>query len=114
MIIENNLLEYDIIKTFMEKYKFPKELKINLVITSDMDKEYEKHLKKHNKEYDYISVLDYNGITCIPNTINEETTLLINYDRVEEINNNNYEVICTIFHELIHAKDYYIRFPYHL
>lgn len=109
MIIENNLLECDIIKTFMEKYKFPKELKINLVITSDMETEYNNHRKKYNKQYDYISIFDYNGITCIPNTINEETTLLINYDGVEEIN-NNYEVIYTIFHELIHAKDYYIYF----
>ena len=110
MIIENNLLECDIIKTFMEKYKFPKELKINLVITSDMDKEYEKHLKKHNKEHDYISVFDYNGIICIPNNINEEITILINYEKVQEINDKNYEVICTIFHELIHAKDYYNYF----
>ena len=110
MIIENNLLECDIIKTFMEKYKFPKELKINLVITSDMDKEYEKHLKKHHKEHDYISVFDYNGIICIPNNINEEITILINYEKVQEINDKNYEVICTIFHELIHAKDYYNYF----
>ena len=110
MIIENNLLECDIIKKFMNEYKFPKELKINLIITNDMDKEYKKYLKKYNKENDYISVFDYNGITCVPNTIDEETTLLINYDRVKEINDNNYEVICTIFHELIHAKDYYYYF----
>ena len=114
MIIENNLLECDIIKTFMEKYRFPKELKINLVITSDMDKEYEKHLKKYNKEYDYISVFDYNGIICIPNNINEEITILINYERVQEINDKNYEVICTIFHELIHAKDYYNYFKQYI
>ena len=95
MIIENNLLECDIIKNFMEEYKFPKELKIKLIITSDMDKEYERHLKKYNKEYDYISVFDYNGITCVPNTIDEEITLLINYDRVIAAL-NDYEVLYMI------------------
>ena len=110
MTIENNPLECDIIKNFIKIYNFPQKLKINIIITDDMETEYNNHLKKYNKQYDYISIFDYNGITCIPNTINEETTLLINYDRVEEINNNNYEVICTIFHELIHAKDYYIYF----
>lgn len=110
MIIENNLLECNIIINFMEEYKFPEELKIKLIITSDMDKEYEKHLKKYSKEYDYISILDHNGMTCVPNLTNEEITLLINYDRVQEINNNNYEVMCTLFHELIHAKDYYTYF----
>ena len=110
MIIDNNLLECDIIKEFMEEYKIPKKLKIKLVITNDMEKEYENHLKKYNKEYDYLSVFDYNGITCVPNTIDDEITLLINYDRVQEINNKNCEVICTVFHELIHAKDYYSYF----
>lgn len=44
---------------------------------------------------------------CVPNTTNEETTLIINYDRVINYKENNCQVICTIFHELIHAKDYY-------
>lgn len=110
MIIENNLLECDIIKFFMSKHEITKELKIKLVITDNLDEEYQKHLKEYNKEYDYISVFDYNGITCIPNTIDETTTLLINYDKIEKLNENNLEVICTIFHELIHAKDYYTYF----
>ena len=110
MAIKNNLLECDIIKTFMNKYKFPKELKIKLVITDNLDEEYQRNLKEYNKEYDYVSVFDYNGITCVPNTIDEETTLLINYDKIEELNENNLEIIYTIFHELIHAKDYYIYF----
>lgn len=67
-----------------------------------------KQLKRLNKQYDYVSPNDYNGITCVPNNINEETILLINYERVKELKNNNNEVICTIFHKLIHAKDYYI------
>ena len=110
MFIQNNLLECDIIKSFMNKYEFPKELKIKLVITNDLDEEYQKHLKKYNKEYDYVSVFDYNGITCVPNTTDEEVTILINYDKIEKLNENNLEVICTIFHELIHAKDYYNYF----
>ena len=110
MVINNNLMECDIIKSFMNKYEFPKELKIKLVITNDLDEEYQKHLKNYNKQYDYVSVFDYNGITCVPNTTDEETTLLINYDKIEKLNENNLEVICTIFHELIHAKDYYTYF----
>ncbi len=110
MLIENNLLECNIIKNFMNKYKFPKELKIKLIVTDNLEEEYQNHLEKYNKEYDYVSVFDYNGITCVPNTTDEETTLLINYDKIEKLNENNLEVICTIFHELIHAKDYYNYF----
>ena len=67
-------------------------------------------LKKLNKPYDYISPIDFNGLTCVPNKIEEDTIILINSDRVIDLKNNNYEVICTIFHELIHAKDYYSYF----
>lgn len=107
MIIDNKLLENDIIKSFMKKYRIPKELKIRIIITDDMEKEYKHQLNKFNKKCDYISPIDYNGITCVPNSIDEETIILINYDRVKDIMANNCEVICTIFHELIHAKDYY-------
>lgn len=110
MIIDNNLLEWDIIQSFMQKYEFPEKLKITIIITDDMEKEYEHQLQRLNKKYDYISPIDYNGITCVPNTINEETIILINYDRVDTLKHQDYEVICTIFHELIHAKDYYIYF----
>ena len=114
MTIENNLLECDIIKNFIKKYNFPQKLKINIIITDDIETEYNNHLKKYNKQYDYISIFDYNGITCIPNITNEETTLLINYNAVKQISNNNYEFICTILHELIHAKDYYNYFKEYL
>ena len=110
MIIDNKLLENDIIKSFMKKYKIPKELSIKIIITDDMEKEYKHQLNKFNKRYDYISPIDYNGITCVPNSIDEETIILINYDRVKDIKSNNAEVICTIFHELIHAKDYYFYY----
>lgn len=107
MLIENNILESDIIKSFMKKYDFPKDLKVKLIITDDIEVEYNKQLHKLNKQYDYVSAIDYNGITCVPNTINEDTIILISYDKVKELKTNNCEVICTIFHELIHAKDYY-------
>ena len=110
MIIDNNILESDIIKSFMNKYDFPKDLKIKLIITTDIEKEYKNQLHKFNKQYDYVSAVDYNGITCVPNTIDEETIIIINYDRVKDYKVNNCEVFCTIFHELVHAKDYYIYF----
>ena len=110
MVIQNKLLECNTIKDFMNNYEFPKELKIKLVFTDNLDEEYQNHLKKYNKEYDYVSVFDYDGITCIPNTVDEETTLLINYDKNQELNDNNLELIYTVFHELIHAKDYYTYF----
>lgn len=110
MIIDNNILESDIIKSFMNNYDFPKDLKIKLIITTDIEAEYKSQLQKLNKPYDYVSPIDYNGLTCVPNTIDEETIIIINYDRVKDYKNNNCEVICTIFHELIHAKDYYIYF----
>ena len=107
MEIENRFLEWEIVKSFMKKYNFPKELTIKIVVTDNIEKEYNYHLKKYNKEYDYISFSDYNGMICVPNTTNEETTLIINYDRIINYKENNCQVICTIFHELIHAKDYY-------
>ena len=110
MAIDNNLLECDIFKSFMEEYDFPKELKIKIIVAGDMEDEYKKQLQRLNKKYDYISPIDYNGITCVPNTIDEETIILINYDRVDALKNQDYGVICTIFHELIHAKDYYIYY----
>ena len=105
--MNNNLLELDAFKTFMKEYNFPKELKINIIFTDDIENEYKKQMNNLNKQYDYISPIDYNGITCVPNTIDEETILLINNDRVKELKNKNYDVIYTIFHELIHANDYY-------
>ena len=107
MEIENNLLEWDIVKSFMKRYNFPKKIKIKIIVTDNIEKEYKRHLKKYNKEYDYISFIDYNGMICVPNTINEDTTLIINYDKTINYKENNCQVICTIFHELIHAKDYY-------
>ena len=107
MIIDNKLLECDIIKSFMKDYDFPEELKIKIIITDDMENEYKNQMKKFNKDYDYVSPIDYNGITCVPNTVDEDTIIIINYDRVNALKNNDYEVICALFHELIHAKDYY-------
>lgn len=110
MVNDNNFLECDIIESFMKRYEFPENLILKIIITDDMEKEYEHQLKRLNKKYDYISPIDYNGITCVPNTIDEETIILINYDRVDALKNQDYGVICTIFHELIHAKDYYIYY----
>ena len=110
MIIKNSLLKCDIVKDFIKKYDFPKELKIKIIVTDDIESEYKKQLKKLNKPYDYISPIDYNGLTCVPDKIEEETIILINYERIKNLKTNNFEVICTIFHELIHAKDYYIYY----
>lgn len=107
MSIDSDILKSDIVKSFMNKYNFPKELKIRVIITDDIPSEYKKHQKRLNKKFDYISPIDLNGITCVPNTIDEETILLIDYNRAKDFKENNCEVICTIFHELIHAKDYY-------
>lgn len=107
MIIDNKLFEEDVFKTFMKEYDFPKELRIKIIVTPDIDDEYKKQLKRLNKKYDYVSPIDYNGITCVPNTVEEETIILINYDRIDALKDKDYGVICTIFHELIHAKDYY-------
>lgn len=98
MTFDNTLLDSDIVKTFMADYNFPKELKIKIIITNDMEAEYKKQLSNMNKQYDYISPIDYNGITCVPNTIDQDTIILINSDRVINYKANNYEVLCTIFH----------------
>lgn len=107
MVINNNLLECDIFKSFVKEYDFPRELKIKIIITADMEEEYKKQLKRLNKKYDYISPIDYSGITIMPNNIEEETIILINNGSIENLKSTNCVVICTIFHELIHAKDYF-------
>ena len=45
MIIDNNILESDIIKSFMNNYDFPKDLKIKLIITTDIETEYKNQLQ---------------------------------------------------------------------
>ena len=60
MAIDNNLLECDIFKSFMEEYDFPKELKIKIIVAGDMEDEYKKQLQRLNKKYDYhFSVSQY-------------------------------------------------------
>lgn len=107
MKIDNNILECEIVQEFIKKYEIPNDLKIEIIITDDMENEYNNNLHRFNKKYDYLSPIDYNGVTCVPNTIEEPIVILINYDRVNEYETNNCEVFCTIFHELIHARDYY-------
>lgn len=107
MIIDNKLLEEDAFKLFMKEYDFPKELKVKVIATDDMENEYKRQLQRLSKKYDYVSPIDYNGITCVPNNVDEETIIILNYDRVEALKNKDYGIICTIFHELIHARDYY-------
>lgn len=103
----NNVLEEEIVTNFMSKYRLPRELKLIIKVTNNINKDVQNHMKKYNKEDDYISHRDFNGMICTPNNINEETLILLNYEKAINYENNKFEIMRTLFHELIHAKDYY-------
>ena len=54
------------------------------IVTSDMENEYKSQLKRLNKKYDYVSPIDYNGITCVPNNVDEETIIKAAYTYEQE------------------------------
>ena len=67
--IEGNKNPLEVVLEFYtNKYKVPKELKYEIAIVDDIEKSTEEYFKKIEKEYDYISAIDYNGVTLVPHT----------------------------------------------
>ncbi len=52
MIIDNKLLKEDVFKSFMKEHNFPKELKVKIIVTADMENEYKRQLQRLNEKYD--------------------------------------------------------------
>lgn len=106
--IEGNKNPLEVVLEFYtNKYKVPKELKYEIAIVDDIEKSAEEYFKKIEKEYDYISDIDYNGVTLVPHTTDEPIMILLSKDRAISAKDNNCEIICTLFHELTHVVDFY-------
>lgn len=92
---------------YIQKYEMPKDLKFEIEIVDNIEKSSKDYLKKIKKDYDYISIQEYNGVTLVPHTTNEPIMIFLSKERALNAINNNCEIICTLFHELTHAIDFY-------
>lgn len=81
------------------------ELEINWVFTNDLATEYKKYCKKYGRNQRFNDV-DYNGIVIPPNNISEPFNILINQRELDTFG-KDYMLFCTVYHELVHAIDYY-------
>ncbi|MBP3766185.1 MAG: hypothetical protein J6G98_03290 [Bacilli bacterium] len=91
---------------YFQEYKMPEGLKYKIKIVDDMAKATEEFMKKTNR-YFIVDESDYNGTTCVPNAITDEIEIYISKKIVENYRVNNWQFICTIFHELTHAVDFF-------
>lgn len=92
---------------YIQKNDMPKDLKFEIEIVDNIEKNSKDYFKKIKKDYDYISIQDYNGATLVPHTTNEPIMIFLSKERALNAKNNNYEIICTLFHELTHAADFH-------
>lgn len=94
------------INIYSQEYKIPESLKCRVQIVDDMKESVEAFMKRTNRKY-IADETDYNGTTCIPNSIDDEIEIFISKKLIEEYRTNNWQFMCTIFHELTHAIDFY-------
>lgn len=112
MISSNDILENIdyyikfIISMYEKDYEIPVELKYNIQIVDSIEDSVKDFMNRTNREYE-TDEIDYNGTTCVPNTIDEITEIFISKDLIIDCNKNIYQFICTIIHELTHAIDFY-------
>lgn len=94
------------INMYSTEYIIPDSLKFRINIVKDMKASVNEFMNRTNRRY-IADDRDYNGTTCIPNTIDEETEIFISSKLIEDYKKNNWQFMCTLFHELTHAIDFY-------
>ena len=91
---------------YFQEYKIPYGLKYKILIVDDIAQATNEFMKKkHN--YFVVDESDYNGTTCLPNVSTAEIEIYISKKIVENYHINSWQFICTVFHELTHAVDFY-------
>lgn len=91
---------------YCEKYTIPQKLELNISIVEDVSIASSKFLEKYNRKI-ILDGIDYNGTTCIPKMIDEPIAIFISKQIVDNYLTNNCQFVCTFFHELTHAIDFY-------
>lgn len=92
---------------YTSKYPFPPNLKISISIVDDLLESINEFFDKTNRSKITNISDDSNGYTCMPKSIEEAMQIFIAKERVVNFADNNFQFICTIFHELTHAIDFY-------
>ncbi len=98
-----NLISNKVIEDSEFNGNMPIEFKITDNIKEEIDNYYENN--KHSNTFQDFS--DLNGVFLPPNNTKEKSTILINNKELQKSKDNNYQIICTLYHELTHAIDYY-------
>lgn len=91
---------------YAEEHTIPDKIKINVSIVENINKSATEFLKKYGREISDDNII-YNGTTCFPREIDEPIEIYISKKEVENCKTNNAQFICTFFHELTHAIDFY-------
>lgn len=91
---------------YSQEYMIPNGLKCRIQVVDDISVSVGAFMKRTNRKYTSDGT-DYNGTTCIPNNVDEETEIFISRKLIENYKINNWQFMCTLFHELTHAIDFY-------
>lgn len=98
-----NLISNKVIEDSDFKGNIPIEFKITDNIKEEIDNYYENN--KHSNTFQDFS--DLNGVFLPPNNTKGKSIILINNKELQKSKDNNCQIICTLYHELTHAIDYY-------
>ena len=91
---------------YSQEYKIPETLRCKIQIVDNIAEATKEFMNRTNRKY-IVDETDYNGTTCIPNVITDEIEIHISKKLIENYRANNWQFICTLFHELTHAVDFY-------
>lgn len=94
------------VNMYSQEYKIPDSLKCRIQIVDNIAETTKEFMNRTNRKY-IVDETDYNGTTCIPNVITDEIEIHISKKLIENYRTNNWQFICTLFHELTHAVDFY-------
>ena len=98
-----NLISNAVIKDSGFEGNIPIEFKITDCIREDIENYY----KNNNHQNTFQDFSDLNGVFLSPNNTSEKASIFINNKELQNSMDNNCQIICTLYHELTHAIDYY-------
>lgn len=103
--------EFDEVFAFYKQHTNKEIPNIEIVVKEDMVEamlEYEENIDKRKSINEQREILaNNNGITCYPNKKHEAFYIILNAKIFGELKNKDYQIFCTIFHEITHAIDFY-------
>lgn len=97
---------YSLMNMYSQEYKIPESIKCKIQVVDNISEATKEFMDRTNRKY-IVDETDYNGTTCIPNVITDEIEIYISKKLIENYHINNWQFICTLFHELTHAVDFY-------